>query len=132
MCIRYSKIFTIACFILLIAACSNEPSIKSATSEKVIIGGPPERFTAAYELAKNECQKNTKIAQYIPDNTTGLSEVAFNCVGAEGEEEAATTEETTTENEADTEEMPTEVEENPAETEDALTETEAGSTQEVQ
>ena len=132
MCIRNSKIFTITCFILLITACSNEPSIKSATSDKVIIGGPPEKFTAAYDLAKNECQKNTKTAEYIPDTNVSLKEVAFNCVGPEAEEEAVATEKTTTEDEADTEEIPTEVEENPEETEDALTETETGPTQEIQ
>ncbi len=107
MSIRNSKLFTIACFILLIAACSNEPSIKSATSDKVIIGGPPEKFTAAYELARKECLKNTKIAQYIPDNTTGLSEVSFNCVGPE-EAEAKPEE---------TEQAPSEDEKTAAETE---------------
>lgn len=110
MYIRNSKIFTIACFILLIAACSNEPSIKSATSDKVIISGPPEKFTAAFELAKKECLKNTKTAEYIPDSTVDLKEVAFNCVGPGAEEEVAATEET----------------------EEALTETEPGSNQEVQ
>ncbi len=128
MYIQNSKIFTIACFILLITACSNEPSIISVTSDKVIIGGPPEKFTAAYELAKKECLKNTKTAEYIPDTTVNLKEVAFNCVGPEAEEEAAATEETITEDEADTDET----EELPAETEEALTETEASSTQEVQ
>jgi len=109
MYIRNSKIFTIACFILLITACSNEPSIKSASSEEVIIGGPPEKFTAAYELAKNECLKYTKTAEYIPDNTADLSEVTFNCVGSEVE----ATEETATAavEESETEEAPTETEE---------------------
>ncbi len=111
MCILNSRLFAIACFILLTTACSNQPSIKSATSDKVIIGGPPDKFTSAYELAKIECQKNTKIAQYIPDNTASLSEVAFNCVGLEAE---ATEEATTT-----TEAAPTETEKGAANSEEA-------------
>ncbi len=99
MYIRISKIFTIACFFLLVAACSNEPSIKSATAEKVIIGHPPEKFTAAYELAKKECLKHTKTAEYIPSNTASLSEVTFDCVGPESEDEVTATEETTAVNE---------------------------------
>ncbi len=120
MYIRSSKLFAIACFILLIAACSNEPSIKSATPDKVIVGGPPDKFASAYELAKIECQKNTKIAQYIPDNSASLSEVAFNCVGPETE----ATEETTTATTEDTttEEAPTETEEVPVNAEAATTE----------
>lgn len=87
------RLFIIACYILLITGCSNEPSIKSATADKVIISGPPEMFTPAYELANKECEKNTKTAQYIQDHSTSLKEVAFNCVGPETEEatvEAAT------------------------------------------
>tara|TARA_R110000782_G_scaffold65058_1_gene132461 strand:- start:755 stop:1120 length:366 start_codon:yes stop_codon:yes gene_type:complete len=116
MCIRNSKLFTIACFILSVSACSNDPSIKSASSDKVIIGGPPEKFTAAYELAKAECQKHTKIARYTPDSTTNLSEVTFNCEGSEVEAiaeaaatsapEEPTTEQTPTETVIDQEEVP--------------------------
>jgi len=119
MYIRRSKLFAIACFILLITACSNEPSIISATSDKVIVGGPPEKFTAAYDLAKKECLKNTKTAEYFPDSTVGLNEVAFNCMSPE-------------EKLAATEEIATEVEENPEATEGAQKETDAVSTQEVQ
>lgn len=121
MYIRNSKLFAVAYFALLITACSNEPTIKSATSDKVIIGGPPEKFTRAYDLAKIECQKNTKIAQYIPDNTASLSEVAFNCVGPEIEAtEESTTAATTTETK--TEEAPTEIEGVPVNAEAATVE----------
>ena len=139
MYIRNSKIFTIACFLLLSTACSNEPTIKSATSEKVTVGGPPEKFTSAYELAKNECLKYTKTAEYIPDTSVGLKEVAFNCVGPETEEETVATGETTAEGDAGSEEVSNEAENNPEETgelptstEDELTEAEAGDTQESQ
>ncbi|GJM05226.1 MAG: hypothetical protein DHS20C09_12170 [marine bacterium B5-7] len=117
MYIRNNKIFTIACSILLISACSNDPSIKSASSDKVIIGGPPEKFTAAFELARVECQKHTKIARYIPDNAASLSEVTFNCEGPETEttDEVATTSST---EETTTEQTPTETAEASAESDD--------------
>ena len=111
------NIITICCFFALITACSNEPSIKSATPEKVIIGGPPDKFTSAYELAKIECQKNTKTAQYIQDHSANLKEVAFNCVGSEAETEQATVEETATEDKAETEQAPVEDAEATVETE---------------
>jgi hypothetical protein len=126
---RNRNLFVICCFILLITACSNEPSIKSATADKVIIGGPPEKYTTAYELAKNECQKNSKKAQYIPDDTTDLKEVAFKCVGDEAEAEVAI-EETATE--AAAEETTTETEEAPpteAVAEETAPETEDASAQ---
>jgi len=116
---RNRDLIVITCFVVLITGCSNAPSIKSATADKVIISSPPGQFTTAYELANKECLKNIKTAKYMPDSTVGLKEVAFHCVGPETEEEAGATDEMTTEVEA----KPEETEELPAETEDALTET---------
>jgi len=92
-------IFVIICFLMLITACSNGPTILSATADKVVIKAQPESFVAAYEVAQKECKKDTeniKNAKYIADETTGLKEVAFNCVD-EQEEVAAATEEAPTE-----------------------------------
>jgi len=114
---RYINIFVIFCFIVLITGCSNQASIKSATPDKVVIKAQPNNFTEAYQMAQKECQKNTKDAEYIPDDIPGLEEVAFNCVG---EEVATETEEAPEE----TEEVPTETEEIPAESEEVPAESE--------
>ena len=92
----------------MITGCSNQQLTKSVTDDKVIITGPPGQFTTAYHMAQKECQKNTKNAEYIPDDTAaGLEVVAFNCVGEEAEEVSTETEEAP----AETEEVSTEAEE---------------------
>ncbi len=122
--IRNRKLFITFCFIVLITACSNEPKIKSVTEDKVVVGAPAEQFLGAYDLAKKECEKNTKTAHYIPDDNIDLEVVSFNCIGQEEEVVAET--EADTEAEADAsmeEEIPEEAlieqeadEELPAET----------------
>ncbi|HIF50391.1 MAG TPA: hypothetical protein EYQ42_02460 [Thiotrichaceae bacterium] len=79
----YRNLFVIFSFITLITACSSQISVDDVTDNKVVISAPPEKFTEAYDMAKRECQKNTKIAQYITDETSDLNEVAFNCISAE-------------------------------------------------
>ena len=107
------SLFVIFCFIVLITACSNQPTIQSVTSDKVVIKAPPEKFVDAYDMAKKECEKNTKQAQYITDDTAGLEVVAFNCVGEEVEVATEETEEAP----AEAEEVTAETEEIPAESE---------------
>jgi predicted metallo-beta-lactamase superfamily hydrolase len=109
---RKRSLFAITCYILMIAGCSNDLTIKSASSEKVVIAGDPKYFTEAYEMAKNECEKHTKSATYITDETADLNVVAFQCIGEEVETEVA-------ESEAQSEEAPVETE---SETEEASTE----------
>lgn len=75
-------------FITIFSACSNQVTIKSSTPDKVVISAPAEKFVEAYDVAKKECEKNTKIAQYIPDETKDLREVSFNCFGEDPEEVA--------------------------------------------
>jgi predicted metallo-beta-lactamase superfamily hydrolase len=109
---RNRNLFVIFYCIVLITACSNQLSIQSTSDDKVVISGPPEKFVDAYEMAKKECQKNTKNAEYITDETASLNLVAFNCVGQEVETETVAetaTEaetETATESEADVETEP--------------------------
>ena len=79
------NLFVTFCFIVSIAGCSNGPSIQSVTDDKVVISAQPEAFVQAFELARKECQKSDKFAQYISDETTSLKEVAFNCVAPETE-----------------------------------------------
>ncbi len=95
------SLFIIFCSVVLITACSNQVSIQSITSDMVVVKAPPENFIDAYDAAKKECEKNTKKAEYIPDDTVGLEIVAFNCVGEEVavEEVATETEETPSESE---------------------------------
>jgi hypothetical protein len=97
---QHRNLLATFCFIVLITACSNEPSIISATPDRVVVTGPPEKFVAAYDKAKKECEKNTKNAIYIADTEADLKEVAFDCIGEEAEVVAETT----------TEEEPTEAE----------------------
>ncbi len=68
---------------MLMTACSNQLTIQSVTTDKVVIKAPPENFIDAYEVAKKECEKNTKKAEYITDDTAGIEVVSFNCVGEE-------------------------------------------------
>ena len=94
----------IFCFIALFTGCSIQTSIKSVKSDSFVISGPPDKFVDAYETAQKECQKNTKNAEYIPDETASLGDVEFNCVGQEAEAEVTTTDEgggTDTQTEAD-------------------------------
>jgi hypothetical protein len=99
--ILYRNLLVIFCFIVLITACSNQVSIQSITSDMVVVKAPPENFIDAYDAAKKECEKNTKKAEYIPDDTVGLEIVAFNCVGEEVavEEIATETEKSSSESE---------------------------------
>ena len=100
---RNRNIFIIFCVFVLITACSNQLSIKSVSDDKVVISGPPEEFVNAFGLAKKQCEKNNKFAQYVPDETASLQEVTFNCVG----EEAAVEPQIDTESQTET---PTEME----------------------
>lgn len=79
------KLLTVFCLSALVTACSNDPKIKSASADKVIISAPTEKFLGAYDLAKKECEKNTKTAHYIADDTADLEILAFDCVGQEEE-----------------------------------------------
>jgi len=98
------NLFIILCLSILVTACgSNSPVITSATADKVEIKSPPDQFIEAYDLAKKECDKNTKTAHYIQDNTVSLEEIAFDCIGEEVEvavEESEPVEDATTEIEA--------------------------------
>lgn len=97
---RNRNLLVTFCFIALMTACSNEPSIKTASADKVVVGAPAKQFVSAYELANKACQKNTKTAHYIPDDNVDLEVVSFNCTGQEEEviaETDATTEEVTPE-----------------------------------
>lgn len=80
---RNRNLFAIISFIVLIAGCSNEPSIKSVTGDKVVISGHPEKFVDAVDMARKECQKNDKVAEYIPDEKAALDVVEFKCVSQE-------------------------------------------------
>jgi len=83
---RNRNLFVILCLFNLITGCYISTSIQSATSDKVVIRTQPERFTNAFVMAKEECQKYTKNADYILDGTASLEAVAFNCVEPEAEE----------------------------------------------
>lgn len=96
------KLLITFCFITLITACSNDPKIKSATEDTVVIGAPAENFLGAYDLAKKECDKNTRTVQYFSDDTTDLEVVTFNCIAQEEETVAEADTDTETEAEADT------------------------------
>ena len=87
--IRYRSLLIFFCLIILIAGCSNQATIRSVKDNKIIVYAPADRFNDAYELAKQECQKNEKIAKYITNGTTSLNNVAFECMSPEVE---ATTE----------------------------------------
>jgi hypothetical protein len=82
---RNRNLFVTFGFIVLITACSNEPKIKSATEDKVVVGASAEQFLDAFDLAKKECEKNTRTAHYIPDDNVDMEIVSFNCVGQEEE-----------------------------------------------
>jgi predicted metallo-beta-lactamase superfamily hydrolase len=114
---RKRSLFAITCFILMITGCSNDLTIKSASSDKVVIVGNPANFTEAYEMAQKECQKHTKSAIYITDETADLDVVAFECVGEEVETEVA-------ESETQAEEAPIETEAEVQTTEEGPVETE--------
>lgn len=109
---RNTNIFVVLCAITLLSACSNEPSIKSASMDKVTIGAPANKFLEAYDLAKKECQKNTRKAIYITDETADLKEVSFECIGEE--EKVVADAETNTEMAEDSA-MDTQMEAEPAE-----------------
>lgn len=107
----YKNLFIISCFITLMTGCNNQMSIKSATSDKVVIAGQPEKFTDTYQMANKECKKYSKTAEYIIDETADLSVIAFNCAGEEVEVETRTEEaptETGTESQTEMEEVSTE------------------------
>ena len=108
----------------MMTACSNSPKIISASDDQIILKAKPESFLDAYDIAKRECDKNTRIAQYITDGTESLNEVAFSCFDpnaeaeviaeadvdttAEEAEEGAFEEDFVESTEAMTEEIPTE------------------------
>jgi hypothetical protein len=76
---RNRKLFTIIFFSVMVSACSNQAKIISSSEDQVVVKAQPQSFTEAYDMAKKECEKNTRIAQYIPDGREDLNEVAFNC-----------------------------------------------------
>lgn len=78
--IQYKNI-AIVLFALLIAGCSNQAKIISASEEQVVVKAPAKNFVEAYDLAKKECQKYTTSIAYATDETTPLEEVAFDCTG---------------------------------------------------
>lgn len=94
--IRTWHLFAIFCVVTMTSACSNDPMIKSSSSDQIIISAPPERFVAAFEIAKKKCEEHERKAQYAPDQATDLKTVAFNCLAPEAEAEV---EETATETE---------------------------------
>ena len=83
---RNRNLFVILCLFNLINGCGITTSIQSATSDKVVIRAEPEKFTDAFLMAKDECQKYTKNTDFIIDGTASLEAVAFNCVEPEAEE----------------------------------------------
>ncbi len=102
------KLLTAFCFIVLVTACSNDPKIMSSTSDRVVIDAPAEKFLDAYNLAKKECEKNTKTAHYIADDSSDLDVVAFNCIGQEEDVVAEATSEESPAAETNTE-VPAEI-----------------------
>ncbi len=126
------NIFIIFSFFVLITACSNQPEIISATEDQVIVKAPVDKFTEAFDLAKKECQRNSRTTLYITDGTDKLEEVAFECIAPVVEEVAEADTESQTEDapaeeepeiEAESEEAPVE-EEPQTESEEVITESE--------
>ena len=82
---------------VMVSACSNSPKIVSASEDKVILKAAPESYLDAYDMAKRECDKNARIAQYITDGTDSLNSVAFNCFDPNAEAEVVAEAEAETE-----------------------------------
>ncbi|MBL1142772.1 MAG: hypothetical protein HND53_12150 [Proteobacteria bacterium] len=99
-----TKNITIALwFTLFLAGCSNQTSVQSTTSDKIVIIGEPQSFLYAYDMAKKECEKENKKTVYIADQNAGLDEVSFECVIEEEEVVANAETEADTEMEGETE-----------------------------
>lgn len=106
---------------MLVIACSSDPKVISSTDNQVVVKAKPESFLDAYDLATKECNKNTRIAQYITDGTDKMEEVAFDCfdpnpeaevvADAEAEEQAETIEQEEVSDETATEEITEEISE---------------------
>ena len=102
---------------MMIFGCSNYPKIISSTDDQLVLKAKPESFVDAYDVAKKECDKNARIAQYISNGTDSLGEVAFNCfdpnaeAGVLAEAEVDTETETTIEEEAELEAVSEEISE---------------------
>ena len=80
---RIKNLLIIPCLLSLMTGCGNQPKIASITVDRVVVSAPADKFVAAYDLAKNECQKNTRNALYVPDANADLEVVAFDCLGQE-------------------------------------------------
>jgi hypothetical protein len=127
-----NNLFVIFCFIVLIAGCSNQPKIISATEDKVVVKAPANKFTNAYDLAKKECEKNTRTTKYITDSSESLEEVAFDCIAPVVEEEVvAETEAATSTEEENVAESDTEAESSTEEEIEIQTETDLEQEQET-
>ncbi len=97
--INYQKYALIFSFIFILSACSDFPVVKSSSEDRVIVTGAANRFVAAYEKAKKECAKYERYPKYVPDETMGLKQTAFDCIDPNAGVENETTDETVTENE---------------------------------
>lgn len=84
---RNINLFITFCLFNLLTACSNHPTVQSATLDLVVIKAQPEKFLDAYEIAKIKCQENNRYASYIADANTALEIVGFNCIDPLAESE---------------------------------------------
>ena len=83
----------ISCLIVIATACSNQPEIRSASEEQVVVQASPQDFIWAYDLAQRKCQANVRNANYVPNYSDDLKLVAFNCLELETAEAIVETEE---------------------------------------